>query len=159
MTASGLLVVLPCGKAKVWDRNPEAGPTPPKTACTGAPFGVNRRFSECFASRWVILSAKYGFIHPDFIIPAPYDLSFKKKDPRLVAGAALRGQVVTLRLAAFRDAIILGGTEYRDVALAAFAGCQTRLRFPFSGEPVGRSIAATKRVVAEGEAFLRKALA
>jgi hypothetical protein len=30
---------------------------------------VNRNLAEHFATRWVILSAKYGFIDPDHLIP------------------------------------------------------------------------------------------
>ena len=40
-------------------------------------FTTNRAYAEKFGSRWVILSAKYGFIRPDFQIPGPYNVSFK----------------------------------------------------------------------------------
>ena len=84
MSRSSLLVVVPCGQGKIWDRHPGVGPTAAQGAYTGAPFRVNRAYAERFASRWVILSAKYGFIDPDFLIPESYNLTFKKKDPRLV---------------------------------------------------------------------------
>ena len=72
------LVIIACGAKKIWDNNPDAGSTSAKDACTGAPFRVNRRYAETFGDRWVILSAKYGFIDPDFIIPENYNVTFKK---------------------------------------------------------------------------------
>jgi hypothetical protein len=73
-----MLVIIPCGQSKVWDDQPERGPVKARDAYTGPPFKVNRDYAEAFASRWVILSAKYGFISPDFLIPGPYNVTFKK---------------------------------------------------------------------------------
>ena len=53
---SRTLVIVACGARKIWDDNPNAGPTPAKDAYTGAPFKVNRRYAETFSDRWVILS-------------------------------------------------------------------------------------------------------
>jgi len=73
------LVIIPCGQGKIWDKQPDAGAIQAQYAYTGAPFKVNKEYAEYFADRWVILSAKYGFIDPDYIIPGPYNISFKKK--------------------------------------------------------------------------------
>jgi len=43
---------------------------------TGTPFLINKRYAEHFGSDWVILSAKYGFIGPDFMIPEDYNITF-----------------------------------------------------------------------------------
>ncbi len=37
-----VLVIVPCGLSKIWDKNPNAGPMPAKDAYTGSPFKVNR---------------------------------------------------------------------------------------------------------------------
>ena len=65
------LVIIPCGQAKVWAGEPQRGPTPAGEAYTGAPFKVNRAYAERHGDRWVILSAKYGFIPPDSLLPGP----------------------------------------------------------------------------------------
>lgn len=67
----GMLVIIPCGSAKIWHRHPHAGPTPARDVYQGATLKVNRKYAESFAERWVILSAKYGFISPDSVIPGP----------------------------------------------------------------------------------------
>ena len=41
-----LLVIVPCGRSKVWDKSPEHGPTPVRDAYTGSPFKVNREYAE-----------------------------------------------------------------------------------------------------------------
>ena len=48
-------------------------------AYTGAPFSLNRKFAETFADSWLILSAKYGFIDPESMVPGPYNVTFKRK--------------------------------------------------------------------------------
>ncbi|WP_390622104.1 DUF6884 domain-containing protein [Roseiconus lacunae] len=62
----GILVIVPCGSSKVWSNDPSAGPTIAKDAYIGSPFKVNRKYAEHIGNRWVILSAKYGFIEPVF---------------------------------------------------------------------------------------------
>ena len=45
------------------------------------------------ADRWVILSAKYGFIDPDFLIPGPYNVTFKRRATGPIDAETLRTQV------------------------------------------------------------------
>ena len=44
------LVIVPCGRSKVWKKRPEAGPTKAKNAYVGSPFKVNREYAEMFAT-------------------------------------------------------------------------------------------------------------
>ena len=69
-----------CGRSKIWKINPNAGSALAKDAYIGAPFRVNREYAEKFADRWVILSAKYGFIDPDFVIAENYDVTFMRPE-------------------------------------------------------------------------------
>jgi hypothetical protein len=59
-----LLVVVPCGMSKVWDRDSDHGPGATTEAYTGTPFRLNRQYAERFGDAWVVLSAKYGLIAP-----------------------------------------------------------------------------------------------
>ncbi len=69
-----LLVIVPYGRAKVWDRHSDAGSTA-AAANTGAPFTVNRRYAEQTGGDWGILSAKYGFLRATDLIPGPYEVT------------------------------------------------------------------------------------
>jgi hypothetical protein len=142
-----LLVIVPCGQAKVWDRAPDHGPAPARDAYTGAPFTVNRRYAERFAEKWVILSAKYGFIDPAVVLPGPYNVTFKRKSSGPVSEAKLKQQVEQLGLDRFPVVVGLGGKEYRQAIEAAFAGTPVKLHFPFAGLPIGKAMQAVNQTI------------
>jgi len=143
----GILVVVPCGKGKIWDKYPDAGPTSAKDAYTGAPFRVNREYAECFGEKWVILSAKYGFVSPDFTIPGPYDVSFKDRSTPSVSVETLQKQIREQDLSHFDLVIGLGGKEYRNVIEQAFEPWGIRIMFPFAGLKTGYAMQATKKAI------------
>jgi len=139
------LVVVPCGARKIWDVDPQRGPTVARDAYVGSPFKVNRAYAERFGDRWVILSAKYGFIKPDFMIPGPYNVTFKRKSSNPVTVEYLRSQIPALGLDRCEHVIGLGGRAYREIIEAAFSPYPVKLSFPFAGLPLGRALQATKR--------------
>ena len=146
MSAS-TLVIVPCASAKVWDRDPDRGATPAKDAYTSPMFRVNRRYAERFADRWVILSAKYGFIDPDFMLPGPYNVSFNDHRTNPVAAVVLVGQVEDLALWRAARVVGLGGALYRRAVSTAFAGRDLQLEFPFAGLDMFHLLSATKAAV------------
>ena len=148
--SDGPLVIVPCGKAKIWDRRPETGAVAARLAYTGYPFRVNVAYAERFAGRWVILSARYGFIAPDFSIPEPYDASFNAPASQPVSGTCLRWQADEKGLTRWCTVVGLGGRHYRAAICSAFHGSGARIRFPFAGLPIGKMIQATKRAIETG---------
>lgn len=150
---NGVLVIVPCGQKKIWDRTPGAGSTAAQDAYIGPPFGINRAFAERFGEAWVILSAKYGFIAPTFEIASPYNITFKKKQTGPIATARLREQFQENHFARFSAVIGLGGKEYREAIELAFAGTSLRLCFPFTGLPIGKAMQATKSAIATNDPF------
>ena len=148
-----LLVIVPCGQSKIWDKQPDYGPAPAREAYTGAPFTVNRNYGERFAEKWYVLSAKYGFIEPGVVLPGPYNVTFKRKSSGPVSEAKLKQQVEQLRLDRFPVVVGLGGKEYRQAIEAAFAGTPVKLHFPFAGLPIGKSMQAIKQSIEVGAPF------
>ena len=145
-----------CGQSKVWDKSPDAGAVPAKDVYRGAPFTVNRTFAEHFGDRWVILSAKYGFISPDFGIPGPYEVTFKRKNSSPVSVMTLRQQVREGSLHKFKDVIGLGGKDYRVAIEAAFMDAAAKLHFPFAGLRIGESMQAVNKAIAADNPFRRQ---
>lgn len=135
-----LLVIVPCGKSKIWDRHPRQGPTPARDVYTGSLFKANRAFGEQYGDHWVILSAKYGFIPPWYVISEPYEMTFNGAKTNPVSTSILKQQAEAQHLYCFERIIGLGGAMYRRVTEAAFAGYEIRLEFPTAGLPLGRSI-------------------
>jgi hypothetical protein len=73
-----VLVVVPCGRRKIWDREPDRGSAAAAEAYTATPFRLNRQYAERFGAAQGVLSAKYGFIAPDFSIAELYEVSLKR---------------------------------------------------------------------------------
>ncbi len=141
------LVVVPCGKSKIWDRHPEHGPAPAIVAYTGAMCRLNRQYAALYGDAWIMLSPKYGFIAPEFVIPETYDISFRLPATHPIAVDELQRQVRDLGLDAFADVAALGGAGYRGAIAAAFAGTGAALHAPFAGLPIGKMMQATKAAV------------
>ncbi|MHB8132539.1 MAG: DUF6884 domain-containing protein [Mobilitalea sp.] len=150
----GVLVIVPCGQGKIWDKK-MVGAFAARDVYTGAPFKVNREYAERFADRWFILSAKYGFISPDFMIPEPYNITFKKKSTGPVSISVLQEQIKDMNLGSYDTVIGLGGKEYRTAMEGAF-GVGVNLIFPFSGLPLGKAMQATKRTVEVGRPYWQR---
>lgn len=146
-----ILVIVPCGTATIWDQDPYAGPTPAYHAYRGTPFKLNRAYAERFAHRWVLLSAKYGFIQPNFPIPEPYDVSFRKKSTNPVHIDTLIKQISDMRLDTFRVAVGLGSKELRWVVELAFEGTGVITVFPFANLPLGTSMHVIKHAIEIGD--------
>lgn len=116
-----LLVVVPCGQAKIWKKEPKHGPAKAKNAYIGALFRVNRTFAERFADKWIILSARYGFTDPDFIIPEDYDVTFTKPSTNPITLDDVKNQLKDRKDLRGYDAVIaLGGQDYTDIVKQAF---------------------------------------
>lgn len=145
-----VLVIVPCGKSKIWDKDPRQGPIQAAAAYTGTPFRLNRAYAQQFGDAWIILSAKYGFVEPTFMIPGPYEVSFKHARTNPIAPPDLALQVKRLQLHRYGVVVGLGGKEYRKVILDAFAPLGVRLEFPFAGLPIGKMMQATKRAIHDG---------
>lgn len=152
----GMLVVVPCGKGKIWDRSPGIGGVKARDAYTGPPFMKNREYAEKFGEKWVILSAKYGYIMPDFIIPGNYNVTFKDAKTQPIGFDVLRKQVQGLGLDQFDTVVGLGGKEYRAAIMASFPD-KAKIKFPFEGLPLGRMMSAISLAIEQNNPFPNKA--
>jgi hypothetical protein len=131
-----LLVVVPCGQAKIWKKEPTHGPAKAKDAYIGPPFRVNRTFAERFADKWIILSARYGFIDPDFIIPEDYDVTFTKPSTNPITVDDVKKQLKDMKDLHGYDAVIaLGGQDYTDIVKQVFMNF-SRVLLPTEGLPL-----------------------
>jgi len=147
------LVVVPCGKAKIWRKRPNAGPTKARDAYTGSPFKVNREYAEMFADGWAILSAKYGLVEPDFMIPENYNATFGDKSSDPISMDSLREQAS--RMEGFGHVVALGSTEYAEKVKSAFRGRNMEVLTPTAGLPIGKAMGKVKDAIRRGQPFER----
>lgn len=147
----GLLVIIPCGKGKIWDTYPTMKQVPAKDAYTGSPFKVNRDYAEKFAEKWVILSAKYGYISPETFIE-DYDITFKDLRTNPISVSHLKQQVQERKLNEFPEIIGLGGIEYRERIRDSFEGTGITIQFPFENSGgIGKMMSMTKSATVSGK--------
>ena len=104
-------IIISCAKQKIWDKTPNAGPTPAKDAYVSTYFRKCRAFAEKYGTGWAIFSAKYGIIFPDFTIHKNYDVSFKTGSTSLVE-TKLEQQLVEMEIEKYEAVISLCGQSY-----------------------------------------------
>ena len=126
------LVVVPSGRRKIWEMKPNARPTLAKNVYTGPPFKVNREYAETFSDKWVILSPKYGFIEPDFIIPEDYNVTFKDPKTNPISLSKLREQAKD-RFSEYPCIVALGGTTYANLVIETFKSTDQKVITPSTG--------------------------
>lgn len=146
------LCIVPCGKAKLWDRTPHAGPTAAREAYTGPLARATRCYAERFHPQaWAILSARHGFLAPQDLVPGPYEVSFVRRSPGIVAPEVLARQARRLGLGAQDEVLVVAGAAYVREVLRAFSLTGACVRAPLAGlGGLGKMLQALARAVSEG---------
>jgi len=74
-----------------------------------------------YLSSWCILSAKYGFLLPNYIVPGPYNVSFNDWKTNPITIKELSVQVKEKVLGNHERIVILGGKNYVEMANEVFS--------------------------------------
>lgn len=143
------LIIIECGDRKVWSQNRDAGPQRAEDVYTGSYFRANRKHALWLGGDWIILSAKYGFISPDFSIPGPYNVTFNDSSTHPISVQELQEQVKQQGLWKYDEITVLGGRAYLDRIREAFAGTKARIEAPFAGVGMFDQMKTMKRAEEE----------
>lgn len=109
------LAILPCGKRKIWDKDPDHGPAYVDEAYTGTLHLLTKRYAEIFCDEWVILSGKHGFCSKKEIIKDDYNLTFGMNEKGLITDETLKKQIEDKALDRFDQVVILTGKKHQKV--------------------------------------------
>lgn len=112
--------IIPCGRKKIWDKQPEMGAVPASVAYIGTLHHYCRNYAEKFTNQWVILSAKHGFLLPDDIVDGNYDVTFGQKSDAIITFDRLNEQIHQKQLDQFDMLIALTGKKYKRVIDGCF---------------------------------------
>jgi hypothetical protein len=146
------LMIVQCGQQKIWKKNPGLGAVAAKDAYTSPYFQKNMGYAIRFGDRWMVLSAKYGFLNPEDKI-TDYNVTFKDKKTCPISFGQLMEQVRQKNLGQYDEIVVLGGKEYLDAVMAAFLGTACKIKSPFKGLSIGQRMAAVgKTLENDGEA-------
>jgi cytoplasmic iron level regulating protein YaaA (DUF328/UPF0246 family) len=143
-------MIVQCGRQKIWAHNPCLGAVPAAQAYTSSYFKKNMAYAKRFGNRWMILSAKYGFLDPDDPIN-DYDVTFTDKSTNPISIGELKKQVSSKELGEFNEVFVLGGEEYLAAVIGAFQGIQSIIESPFRGLRMGLRMAAIDKVLDTGK--------
>jgi hypothetical protein len=146
------LVIIECGDRKIWSQNKDAGPQRAEDVYTGSYFRANRRHARWYGGDWIIFSAKYGFIPPDFSIPCAYNVTFNDASTHPISVPDLREQVKQRGLRKYDEITVLGGRAYLDRVREAFSGANAQISAPFAGMGMFAQMKAMKRAEEESAA-------
>jgi hypothetical protein len=117
------LCIIPCGSLKIWKKNSSAGPTLAKDVYIGPFASKCREYASTFyPDSYVILSAKYGFLWPDEIIPENYNVTFKKLSTNPITITDLISIARLKNLLSYDRIIVIAGKEYVAMAKQVFPG-------------------------------------
>ena len=119
------ICIVPCGSKKIWDKEPETGPTMAKNVYIGSFASKCREYAEKFyPESWCILSAKHGFLFPDDIVPETYNVSFNNKKSNPIGLDELKSADSTQKLYKYNDIVVLGGKNYTKMVNDIFTDKQ-----------------------------------
>jgi hypothetical protein len=147
------LVIIGCGKSKIWDNdeNHSVGPQRAEDTYTSNCSKVKRQLAVREGCDWMILSAKYGFIAPDFIIPGAYDVTFKSESTKPISMPELTQQVKDQKMGRYDEIAIIAGIEYINRIREAFQGRTVTIYTPFAGNPFGRQVQMMEELLSSGD--------
>jgi len=155
--AHKLLIIVPCGQSKIWQKHPELKDVKASEAYISAPFKVNKGFAEKFADKWIILSAKHGFIEPNFPIPCNYNVSFNEPQTDPISLDKLRKQARDKRLQFYDHIIALGGINYIEIVKEVFSD-SSKVVAPTEGLQIGFAMKRIKSLTNLDKELMLKTL-
>lgn len=140
-----------CGQRKIWDKVPNAGPTRAKDAYIGPFARMCIKYAERFyPNSYVILSAKYGFMFPDEVIPGNYNITFRDPSTNPITVEELKMQAKRKGLDRYDEIVVIGGKRYVEIVRECFPG--KKIAAPLQGiGRMGRMISAMKRAIRSGK--------
>jgi len=145
------LCVVPCGNLKIWDRNPNVGAVKARDAYIGPFAKTCIEYAEKFyPNSYVILSAKYGFLFPNEVVPENYNVTFKDPKTNPINIEELRRQAKEKGLMKYDEIVVVAGSEYARIAKNVFTG--KKVVTPLKGlGGMGTMISAMKKAISEGK--------
>ena len=145
----GILCIVPCSGKKIWDKYPYIGAVRARDAYIGPLTRIAIRYAERFhRGSWVILSAKYGFLNPDDVVPGPYNVTFKRKRTNPIGIEKLIKQAQEKGLYKYDVIVVLGGKDYVEVVNKVFQN--KRVVNPLKGLAYGEKVKRLKEALLSG---------
>lgn len=144
------LCVVPCGSRKTWSLKPGLKGVRARDAYIGLFANTCIQYAEKFyPGSYVILSAKHGFMFPDEVISAPYNVTFKNPETNPIAVEKLREQAEEKGLTKYSEIVVIAGREYVNIVRKVFP--RKKIITPLKGaRGMGEMISMMKKAIVGG---------
>jgi hypothetical protein len=117
------ICIVTCGIKKIWDKYPEAGPTPAKDVYIGVFARKCQEYAQAFyPDSYYILSAKYGFLKPSEIVPGAYNVTFRDSKTKPISIPELRSASREKGLFNVDRVVVVAGSAYARIIRNVFPG-------------------------------------
>ncbi|WP_066192731.1 DUF6884 domain-containing protein [Gracilibacillus timonensis] len=144
------LAILPCGRRKIWDKNPAVGGVKAADAYIGVLHRLCRQYASLYVGEWAVISGKHGLLLPDDIVPENYDVTFGQKHPDVISIAQLKQQVIDKQLDQFPNIIALTGKKYQPIIKQVFT--TQEIQYPLLGtKGIGKMQQLLKHSIEQGQ--------
>ena len=130
-----VLVIVPCGKRKIWSKQPNVTKVAAKDAYISQYFRLCKRYAEKFSDKWVIFSGKYGIIEPDMSIEN-YDSKLTYGKTKREFHQKIKEQLEEL-LIEYKIVVSLCGKDYSKILEDMIDHHKVKLYAPLSGQKIG----------------------
>ncbi|NVM55000.1 MAG: hypothetical protein HWN66_14945 [Candidatus Helarchaeota archaeon] len=144
------LVIVQCGQRKIWSKDPNVGPVKAKDAYISNYFHFNKTYAKRFGDRWILLSAKYGFIDPEKEIE-DYNVSFKNGSSGAISDRNLKNQVESKKLRNYNFITILGGEVDYQKIIKAFTDIPCVIKSPLRRLKIGERMSKVRGALLTGK--------
>ncbi len=147
-----ILCIVSCSDRKIWDRFPGIGPVKAREAYIGSLTKAAIQYAEKHCGSWVILSAKYGFLWPDDIVPGPYNVSFRNRSTNPIGVEELIKQAREKGLYDYDVVVVFGGKDYVEIVKKVFR--DKKVVDPLKGLRYGEKVKRLKESITLGKPLI-----
>lgn len=110
----------------------------------------NSNAEKFYPNSYVILSAKYGFLFPDELIPENYTVTFKDPNTKPISVGELKRHAIEKDLLKYDEIVVIAGKDYVEIVKKVFQN--KVIRTPLKGlKSMGLMISAMNKAIKEGK--------
>lgn len=147
------MIIVPSGRPKIWDKNPDLGAVPACRAYTGTFHKLCKSYAHSFDKTYFVLSPKFGFLKPDDLVLHSYDTRFTQKgtSKSTISLEQLRKQWHELAIPTTETIVVLGGQKFKPLMEAVAEDTSHTFIYPLHGlGGIGFMQSALKEAIEKG---------
>ncbi len=128
------LVIVPCVKKKIWDKDPLAKSVKAEEAYISNYFNLCKHYAKRFSDKWIIFSGKFGILEPEEIFDNNYNTKLRPSEEFKIK---VKKQMESIMSKRFTHIISLCGVEYSNFLKEVLIEFGLTVNTPLDGMRIG----------------------